>query len=691
MLNSIKYPVALKILLPLVVGILLSHYFSFEIKFNWLIVLFLLSIVAIFLRARNGVLSNIFFGASLFLFFTGVGIFTESNSDSSKDASYFSNYIEEDSITYFQLTLKDYPSLTEKWLKCEASVNALNDQSTTGTIQVFIERDSNSENLSYGDQIYASGFISAITAPMNPNEFDYQAYMKLHDIHHQVFIRKNQWKISGNDANPIFESIYSIRNYCAHVFENSGMDPENIAVAKALVLGDKALISDELMLSYASTGALHVLAVSGLHVGIIMLILGFILKPLKRVKKAKFLFLVFALSGIWFYAILTGLTPSVLRAAVMFSFVLIGSELQRDTSIYQSLMISATILLVADPNVLFQLGFLLSYFAVIGIVFFHPKIYGLLYFKNKWMDKIWQITCVSIAAQLATFPLGIYCFQQFPNYFLLANLIVIPISFFVLIVGIGALILNAVPILSFILFYILGWLIYLLNNGVRIVESLPFAVFDSIVISWYDAVFLYLFLILMSYSILHKSKFALHASIFFLTAFFVSDTIDHFRKSKSNQVVFYKIKDEIVLDIFNGKKLTTVSTLTSQQSNQDLKFHVEPNRLQLSGKKSSSNFFAINADQSTFAYEHKKIVFANQEQLDSVIFPKTDAVYLYNCKFISDDLIQHWSDQKTFLILGHGCSHGLKKRLANSVSSQLLHDISYSGALVLSFENSNLN
>ncbi|MBK6526515.1 MAG: ComEC/Rec2 family competence protein [Crocinitomicaceae bacterium] len=140
----------------------------------------------------------------------------------------------------------------------------------------------------------------------------------------------------------------------------------------------------------------------------------------------------FALSGIWFYAILTGLTPSVLRAAVMFSFVLIGSELQRDTSIYQSLMISAIILLLIDPNVLFQLGFLLSYFAVIGIVFFHPKIYALFFFKNKLMDKIWQVTCVSIAAQLATFPLGIYCFQQFPNYFLIANLIVIPISFFVL-------------------------------------------------------------------------------------------------------------------------------------------------------------------------------------------------------------------------------------------------------------------
>ncbi len=684
-MNNTKYPVALKILLPLVVGILLSHYFSVEIKFSWLVSLFLFLIAGIILRVKNANISNSIFGSLLFLFFTATGIFSKSNSDSSKDTSYFSNYILQDSVTYIQLTLRDYPTLSEKWLKCEATVNALNGQETSGKIQVFIERDSNSENLSYGDQIYASGFISAISAPMNPNEFDYRAYMKLHDIHHQVFIRNNQWKISGKDANPILESIYSIRNYCSNVIENSGMDPENIAVAKALVLGDKALISDELMLSYASTGALHVLAVSGLHVGIIMLILGFMLKPLKRIKKAKFLFLVFALSGIWFYAILTGLTPSVLRAAVMFSFVLIGSEMQRDTSIYQSLMVSATILLLIDPNVLFQLGFLLSYFAVIGIVFFHPKIYALFYFKNKLIDKTWQVTSVSIAAQLATFPLGIYCFQQFPNYFLIANLIVIPISFLVLIVGIAALILNAIPILSFVLFYMLNWLIYLLNVGVRSVESLPFAVFDSIVISWYDAVFLYLFLILISYSILNKSKPVLLLSLLFLTAFFISDTIDQINKSNNRQVVFYRMKDEIVLDIFNGKELLTVSTLSSQETNQDLKFHVEPNRLQLAGKKSSANHYVINPNQVTFEFENKSLLFADQLLLDSVCFPQTDAVYLYDCKFISDELVNHWTSEKTLVILGNNCTYGLKKHLSLTMTNANVYDISTKGALILCF------
>lgn len=684
-MKRIKYPVALKILLPLVSGIILSHYFGFDIGSCWLLILFACLTTSVFLRFKNNDLSQLIFGFFLFLFFLSLGIYRTNHSDSSKNQSYFAHQIQADSLTYLHLTLREYPSSGEKWIKCEASVNALNERSTTGSILVFLERDSISEKLIYGDQIYASGFIAAINPPMNPNEFDYQSYMKLHDIHHQIFIRTDHWRRAGNDANPIFENIYSLRNYCAAAFEKSGMNSENIAVAKALVLGDKALISDELMLSYASTGALHVLAVSGLHVGIIMLILSFILKPLKRIKKAKFLFLIFALSGIWFYAILTGLTPSVLRAAVMFSFVLIGSEMQRDTSIYQSLMISATVLLLFDPNILFQLGFLLSYFAVIGIVFFHPKIYALLFFKNKIADKIWQVSSVSMAAQLATFPLGIYCFQQFPNYFLVANLIVIPLSFLILILGIVALIVNSVPILNVIIFFLLDWLIFLLNHGVRFVENLPFAVLDSILITWYDAIFLYLFIIFITYWILTRSKVTLQLSLLFLTAFFVSDLVDTIQKTETNQVVFYQVKNEIVTDVFTGRDFRTITTLENQHSNKDIDFHVNPNRIRLADTKEPAEYYTLGAMQNVFSFENKTIHFANQTNLESIYFPKTDALYLYDCKFISGDLISQLIRQKTFLILGHGCTSRIKKHLTNTVSHDRIYDITSSGALIIRF------
>src|SRR5690606_4479872 len=142
-------------------------------------------------------------------------------------------------------------------------------------------------------------------------------------------------------------------------------------------------------------------------------------------------------------------------------------ELQRDTNIYQSLLVSAFFLILIDPTIIFKIGFLLSYLAVLGIVFFHPKIYGLFHFKNFFLNKIWQISSVSIAAQIATFPLGFYCFQQFPNFFLLANLVVIPLSFVILILGISYLVLVSVPIINEIILFFLDWSFTILNTGVK--------------------------------------------------------------------------------------------------------------------------------------------------------------------------------------------------------------------------------
>lgn len=687
-MKNARYPVVLKILLPLVSGILASTFYPVDVPILVVFGVLALLVISSLLKFRNGNLADSVFSILLFLLFGSVGIFLANNADSSKNRSYFSNSIAPDTLNYLHLELDDNPIISEKWIKCETKVVALNDNSTTGKIQVYVERDSLSQKLRYGDQLYATGFLTPIQGPMNPHEFDYRAYMQLYDIHHQIFIKSKNWKLSGNDANPIFETVYTIRNACAGIFDRSGMAPENIAVAKALVIGDKALISDELMLSYASTGALHVLAVSGLHVGIIMLILGFVLKPIRRIKHGTFLFLLLALGGIWFYAVLTGLSPSVLRAAVMFSFVLIGNETQKDTSIYQSLMVSATILILFDPLVIFHLGFLLSYLAVAGIVFFHPRIYSLLYFKNKIADKIWQISCVSIAAQLATFPLSIYCFQQFPNYFLIANLIVIPLSFIILILGIFALFVSSIPIVSTITFLILEWLIYFLNEGVRFVENLPYAVFDSLVITWYDSILLYLVLILTSYALIKKSKIVLHFSFAVLSLFFVSNLISVFNKNDIKQVVFYHVKNQITLDIFTGRNFSTLSTISDQKTNSEIKFHIEPNRLQCSGNKSSNSTEIIDETHDLFTFENKTILFANQNQLDSIYqtdFPKTDAVYFYECTFIQDDLLTEFQGQKTLLIFGHDCAYGLKKYLSKSIQSDYLYDISKSGALILRF------
>ena len=185
------------------------------------------------------------------------------------------------------------------------------------------------------------------------------------------------------------------------------------------------------------------------------------------------------------------MSSSVLRAAVMFSFVIVGKELERENSVYQSIMVSAFILILIEPFVIFQVGFQLSYLAVLGIVFLQPKIYNLFYTKYFLLDKIWQISSVSIAAQLATFPLGLYYFHQFPNFFMISNLIVILLAFAILIAGMVYFAFFWLPGVNYICFTVLEGLLTFLNKGVKWVEELPHSIYWGVSIHWFEVFWLY--------------------------------------------------------------------------------------------------------------------------------------------------------------------------------------------------------
>ena len=171
-----------------------------------------------------------------------------------------------------------------------------------------------------------------------------------------------------NEGNSFVKWLNNSRNFLINLFDKSGLQDENLSVAKALILGEKSGLDRETMKAYSDSGTMHVLAVSGLHVGIVMLLLSFFLKPIKNIPNGRLIYVTVIVVLIWLYALLTGLSPSVLRATFMFTFVILGKEMERDTSVYQSIMVSAFLLILMDPLVLFDVGFQLSYLAVIGIV-----------------------------------------------------------------------------------------------------------------------------------------------------------------------------------------------------------------------------------------------------------------------------------------------------------------------------------
>jgi len=200
---------------------------------------------------------------------------------------------------------------------------------------------------------------------------------------------------------------------------------------------------------------------------------------------------------LWAYACLTGLPPSVIRAATMFTFVAIGTNLKRLTNVYGSILISLFILLFIDPFIITQVGFQLSYAAVLGIVFLQPRIYGLLPESRYWLiDQIWAITAVSIAAQLATFPLTLFYFNQFPTYFMVSNLVVIPAAFLIIPAGFLYFLFKAVSYAFFshvadLLGAVLDYLLYGLNYLIKQVQNLPYSLIDELFITTPEFYLLY--------------------------------------------------------------------------------------------------------------------------------------------------------------------------------------------------------
>lgn len=345
-----------------------------------------------------------------------------------------------------------------------------------------------------------------------------------------------------------------LRNYILKQYKKHGITDQQHAVLAALTLGYKNKLDEEIKHAYSNSGGMHVLAVSGLHVGIIYLVLAFLLKPLRKRKYGNYLAVSIVITFLWFYALLTGLSPSVFRASTMFTIIAIGTLFKRNTNIYNSLAASALILLLYNPCLITEIGFQLSYLAVIGIVFFYPKIYGILHIKNKLVDNIWSLTAVSLAAQIATFPISLYYFQQFPSYFLLTNFLVIPFATILIYGTILFLLLSFIQPLAYFFAKLLNYLVYGLNTAVQFIESLPGSVIENINSSFMLMLLLYILIVFIAFLIAYKNK----KYIFFIYTTVILIAIDvNYEKFKVN------MKEHFIVFNIPGNSFTQIKSKTS--------------------------------------------------------------------------------------------------------------------------------
>lgn len=454
----------------------------------------------------------------------------------------------------------------------------------TGKIHLYIiKKDSLVKPFEYGDELLVFGGIYSVPKPDNPNEFDYRKYLSLQNIHAHSFVKPQNVQLDGNfPKNTLLKYAFLARNWCKQKINQFISDEREKSVANALLLGVKDHLEKETKLAYSTAGAMHVLAVSGLHVGIIFLILKSVLGFLrKKGKYGQLVFTIITVTVIWFYAMMTGLSPSVLRAATMFSFIAIGEQMGNRGNIYNTLAIAAFVLLLFDPHLIYSVGFQLSFAAVLGIVYLQPKFYRLFDLeKYKLLDKTWAITCVSIAAQIATFPLTAYYFHQFPTYFLISNLVVIPAAFAVLVGGIAMLLGSAVhSVVGQMIGFLLNLLLWSLNELI-----LWFSSWSNSLIEWIylDKVGLLLVIaiILVLFAGLQHRKFPLLVMSVGLFLGLVGWNIyAHLEQNKRNELILYEISDKIAVDYIKGHTSKLYIDNYDSSELDLLGFQINPHRL----------------------------------------------------------------------------------------------------------------
>ncbi len=340
-------------------------------------------------------------------------------------------------------------------------------------VLAYIPPDSLTALIETGDTLLFSGRLQEPDPALNPGSFDYGAYLKKQGISATIYLGNGYSRTSGSERENPKYWFKSIQQGAIAIFRDLGISGDELGVASALILGERNLLESQVRDAFSEAGVVHILAVSGLHVGLLFVVISWIIQRVLPQDRRALIRALLAISFLWIYAGITGFSPSVLRAATMFSFIAIGRTRGSSTSIYNMMAASAMILVIIEPNLLVEVGFQLSYLAVLGILVLHKPIYSLCSFRPWLLDKAWSLLVVSFTAQLATFPLTTYYFGQFPTYFLLANLVVIPVATGILYVGLTLLLLHWIPFLSAALAWVFAVLLKTLLFFVAQTTVLP--------------------------------------------------------------------------------------------------------------------------------------------------------------------------------------------------------------------------
>ena len=544
------------------------------------------------------------------------------------------------------VTLDENPFTKTNSLKAESIVKAGFRQGKQiplqGRIILYFRKDSSgmlqSPSLSYGSCLLIKNNLQPIQASGNPGGFDYARYQLFRGISQQGFLRSGDYiMLPGKNTKPLQLWLISSSKKLVQLLRKYIPGEKEKGLAEALLIGYKNDLDKELVQSYSNTGVVHIIAISGLHLGIIYWLLELLFQPLLKKRKTKWLRPLLIISGLWTFSLLAGAQPSVLRSALMFSMIVIGESLGRKNTAFNSLACSALILLLINPYWLWDLGFQLSYAAVASILIFMRPVYNLLYFPNKLIDFIWKMNAVTLAAQILTLPLSIYHFHQFPPLFFLSNLLAVPLSSIILLAAILLCVIAWLPGPAFLLGQLISWLIRLMNKSVSSIEQLPGAVWDGLYINQLQVLFLLVSIAAFSYWLMEKRKSGLLTGLSAALCFLLIRAESFIQCEKQNRIIIYNIPGKTAIDFIAGRKLYYSGNTNGPADAFIRQFHLRPSRI-LQRAKPVTVLPGLHQKQNQFSFYDKQILLlspgyqykaaSNRQKIDLLIISGNPRLYM---------------------------------------------------------------
>ncbi len=471
-MKVLEFPLA-RITISFLLGILTSYFLLPNPNLIWkptLVLLLLLSLL--YFGTKTDQKFKLFFSITTYLvsFFIGISsLIVQTESFRKTNYSNYESAFKNNAL----ITLIIREPLKDSYYNQRyiAIVQTIDNKNYSGRVLINIPKKGLRKKLEVGTIAQIKGQLQKNKKPENPNQFDYSNYLKNKQIYAQLYANPATIKISTELQKNIWYYTAKLNSKITQNLEKTHFNKEALAVATALLLGQRQDISPDILQNYQYAGAIHILSVSGLHVGIIFLFLNFILKPIPNTKKGSLLKLGILLTCLFSFALIAGLSASIVRSVTMFSFVAIGLHLKRSVNIYHTLIVSILLILLFQPNFLFDVGFQLSYLAVFFIIWFQPILTSYWKPKNKILKYIWDILTVSFTAQIGTLPLSLYYFHQFPGLFFITNLIVIPLLSIIMLLGVITILLAATGWINIWLSKPFEWSILLLNKIINFIAS----------------------------------------------------------------------------------------------------------------------------------------------------------------------------------------------------------------------------